>query len=50
LKRETNKNHPSIEVFINLNNIFEITLDELLKSDDELKEKVLKNSKQQIGW
>lgn len=37
-KWETNKNYPGIEVIIDLSDIFEITLDELLRSDEELEE------------
>lgn len=49
-KWETNKNYPSIEVIINLSDLFNITIDELLRSDDGLKEKVIQDSKQQLGW
>lgn len=45
-KWETAKNYPSIEVIINLSDLFEITIDELLRSDEELKEKVIQDSKQ----
>lgn len=44
-KWETGKNYPSIEVIINLSDLFGITIDELLRSDEELKEKVIRDSK-----
>src|SRR5699024_240317 len=49
-KWETNKNYPSIDIIINLSDLFNITIDELLRSDDELKEKVIQDSKKQLGW
>src|SRR5699024_2809357 len=45
-KWETGKNYPSIEVIINVSDLFGITIDELLRSDEELKEKVIRDSKQ----
>src|SRR5690606_27435100 len=45
-KWATGKNYPSIEVIIDLSDLFGITIDELLRSDEELKEKVIKDSKQ----
>ncbi len=45
-KWETGKNYPSIEVIIDLSDLFGITIDELLRSDEELKEKVIRDSKQ----
>lgn len=45
-KWETGKNYPSIEVIIDLSDVFGTTIDELLRSDDELKEKVIRDSKQ----
>ncbi|MBT2647135.1 helix-turn-helix domain-containing protein [Bacillus sp. ISL-34] len=45
-KWETGKNYPSIEVLINLSDLFQITVDELLRSDEELKEKIIRESKQ----
>lgn len=44
-KWETGKNYPSIEVIINLSDLFGITIDEMLRSDEELKEKVIRDSK-----
>jgi len=44
-KWETGKNYPSIEVIIDLSDLFGITIDEMLRSDDELKEKVIRDSK-----
>ncbi len=45
-KWETGKNYPGIEVIIDLSDLFGITIDELLRSDEELKEKVIRDSKQ----
>ncbi|AIM15122.1 MULTISPECIES: helix-turn-helix domain-containing protein [Neobacillus] len=45
-KWETGKNYPSIEIIIELSDLFGITIDELLRSDKELTEKVIKDSKQ----
>jgi transcriptional regulator with XRE-family HTH domain len=45
-KWETGKNYPSIEVIIHLSDLFGITIDELLRSDEELKERVIRDSKQ----
>ena len=45
-KWETGKNYPSIEVIINLSDLFGVTVDELLRSDVELNEKVIQDSKQ----
>lgn len=45
-KWETGKNYPSIEIIINLSDLFLITIDELLRSDEELKEKIIRDSKQ----
>ncbi|MER2090077.1 helix-turn-helix domain-containing protein [Sporosarcina sp. JAI121] len=45
-KWETGKNYPSIEVIIDLSDLFGVTIDELLRSDEELKEKVIQDSKQ----
>src|SRR5690606_39950388 len=39
------KNYPSIEVIIDLSDLFGITIDEMLRSDGELKEKVIRDSK-----
>lgn len=44
-KWETGKNYPSIGVIINLSDLFGITIDELLRSDGELKEKIIQDSK-----
>lgn len=44
-KWETGKNYPSIEVIIDLSDLFGVTIDELLRSDEELKEKVIQDSK-----
>ncbi|WP_088043297.1 helix-turn-helix domain-containing protein [Bacillus sp. EAC] len=45
-KWETGKNYPSIEIIIDLSDLFGITIDELLRSDAELKEKVIQDGKQ----
>lgn len=45
-KWETGKNYPSIEVLISLSDLFGITVDELLRSDEHLEEKVVQDSKQ----
>jgi len=45
-KWETGKNYPSIEVIIDLSDLFDITIDELLRSDEALTEKVIQDSKQ----
>lgn len=49
-KWETNKNYPSIEVIINLSDLFEITIDELLRSDEGLKEKIIKDGKSTVNF
>ena len=40
------KNYPSIEIIIHLSDLFGITIDELLRSDEELTQKVIEDSKQ----
>jgi transcriptional regulator with XRE-family HTH domain len=45
-KWESGQNYPSIEILINISDLFGLTIDELLRSDDELKKKVIKDSKQ----
>ncbi|API94245.1 helix-turn-helix domain-containing protein [Virgibacillus pantothenticus] len=49
-KWETGKNYPSIELIIELSDLFDITIDELLRSDEDLTEKIIQDSKQQLGW
>lgn len=44
-KWETGKNYPSIEIIIELSDLFGITIDEMLRSDKELKEQVIQSSK-----
>src|SRR5690606_17654620 len=44
-KWETGKNYPSIEVLIALSDLFGITIDEMLRSDKELKDKIILDSK-----
>ena len=45
-KWENGQNYPSIEIIIKLSDFFGVTIDELLRSDEELKEKVINDSKQ----
>ncbi len=45
-KWETGKNYPSIETVIHLSDLFGITIDALLRSDEELKEKVIQDGRQ----
>ncbi|MBG9713514.1 transcriptional regulator [Bacillus thuringiensis serovar kyushuensis] len=45
-KWETGKNYPSIEIIIHLSDLFGITIDELLRSDEELTQKIIEDSKQ----
>ncbi|UQW81385.1 helix-turn-helix domain-containing protein [Staphylococcus edaphicus] len=44
-KWEREKGYPNIETLIELSEIFNITVDELLKGDDFLKDKIIKDSK-----
>ena len=44
-KWENGKNYPNIEVIIELSNLFDITIDALLKNDEDLKEKIVQDSK-----
>ncbi|WOD64948.1 helix-turn-helix domain-containing protein (plasmid) [Niallia taxi] len=44
-KWETGKNYPSIEIIIHLSDLFGVTIDEMLRSDKELKDKVINDSK-----
>lgn len=45
-KWEKGLNYPSIETLLKISDLFDISLDELLKSDEELTKKVIKESKQ----
>ena len=45
-KWENGLNYPSIEIIIKLSDLFGVTIDELLRSDEELTEKVIQDSKQ----
>ncbi|MCI3146432.1 transcriptional regulator [Bacillus cereus] len=45
-KWETGQNYPSIEIIIHLSDLFGITIDELLRSDEELTQKIIEDSKQ----
>jgi len=49
-KWETGKNYPSIEVIIDLSDLFGITIDELLRSDEDLKIRKLKKVKVTCWW
>ena len=40
------KNYPSIEIIIHLSDLLGITIDKLLRSDEELTQKVIEDSKQ----
>lgn len=44
-KWENGQNFPSIEILIKLSDLFGVTIDELLRSDEELQEKVIRDSK-----
>ncbi|EOR25176.1 helix-turn-helix domain-containing protein [Niallia sp. RD1] len=43
-KWERGESYPSIELLIKISDIFDITLDELVKGDNSLKEKIIKDS------
>lgn len=45
-KWENGQNYPSIEIIIKLSDLFELTIDELLRSDEKLTNKVINESKQ----
>lgn len=45
-KWENGQNYPSIEMIIKLSDLFGLTVDELLRSDEELTQKVIRASKQ----
>lgn len=45
-KWENGQNYPSIEIIIKVSDLFGITIDELLRRDEELTKKVIKDSKQ----
>ncbi|WP_412728628.1 helix-turn-helix domain-containing protein [Cytobacillus kochii] len=45
-KWESGEGYPSIESLIQLSEIFDITIDELLKGDDHLKESIIEDGKQ----
>ncbi|QGQ93895.1 XRE family transcriptional regulator [Paenibacillus psychroresistens] len=45
-KWENDQNYPSIEIIIKVSDLFGVTIDELLRSDEELTKKVIKDSKQ----
>jgi transcriptional regulator with XRE-family HTH domain len=45
-KWENGQNYPSIEIIIKISDLFGLTIDELLRSDEELTKKVIKDSRQ----
>ncbi|PYZ96385.1 transcriptional regulator [Alteribacter lacisalsi] len=45
-KWENGQNYPSIEIIIKVSDLFGVTIDELLKSDEDLTEKVIQDSRQ----
>jgi transcriptional regulator with XRE-family HTH domain len=45
-KWENAQNYPSIEIIIKISDLFGLTVDELLRSDEALKKKVINDSKQ----
>ncbi|MDQ0061679.1 helix-turn-helix domain-containing protein [Paenibacillus harenae] len=44
-KWENNQNYPSIEIIIKISDLFGVTIDELLRSDEELTKKVINDGK-----
>lgn len=44
-KWENGQNYPSIEIIIKVSDLFEVTIDELLRSDEELTRKVIKDGR-----
>jgi len=45
-KWENDQNYPSIEIIIKVSDLFNVTIDELLRSDEELTKKVIEDGKQ----
>lgn len=45
-KWENGQNYPSIEIIIKISDLLSVTIDELLRSDEALTEKVIKDGKQ----
>ncbi|MBD2844241.1 helix-turn-helix transcriptional regulator [Paenibacillus sp. IB182496] len=45
-KWENNQNYPSIEIIMKISDLFQLTIDELLRSDDALTKQVIRDSKQ----
>ncbi|WP_372631181.1 helix-turn-helix domain-containing protein [Cohnella sp.] len=45
-KWENGQNYPGIEIIIKISDLFEVTIDELLRSDEELTKKVIQESRQ----
>ncbi|MFK7695077.1 helix-turn-helix domain-containing protein [Paenibacillus sp. HJGM_3] len=45
-KWENGQNYPSIEIIMKISDLFGLTIDELLRSDEELTKKVIRDSRQ----
>jgi len=45
-KWENGQNYPGIEIIIKISDLFEVTIDELLRSDEELTKKVIQEGRQ----
>ncbi|GGP09913.1 helix-turn-helix domain-containing protein [Oceanobacillus neutriphilus] len=45
-KWERKAGYPNVEMLIEISNLFDISIDELLKEDEHLQEKIIKDSKQ----
>jgi len=45
-KWENGQNYPNIELIIRISDLFGVTIDELLRSDEELTQKVIRDSRQ----
>ncbi|UOQ45597.1 helix-turn-helix domain-containing protein [Halobacillus salinarum] len=45
-KWENGQNYPGIDIIIKVSDLFGVTIDELLRSDEELTEKVIRDSRQ----
>lgn len=44
------KGYPNIETLITLSDLFNISIDELIKGDDFLKDKIIKEGKGELKW
>ena len=45
-KWENSQNYPGIEIIIKISDLFEVTIDELIRNDEELTKKVIQASRQ----